>query len=290
MIELDHFLQYCDNQYRNSMPCQCRALCTNSNYCQGTQSNCYACIKRVHSYRNKTVHYNCDKLVNYYVLKHTYRFGAEVFFEFNRIRNDISNWQEIYITSIGCGPCSELFGSLSFWRTLGKSDSDYHFRGFDTVQLWMPILNRVNTCFPNADVHAENQDAFAYYGISQERVDVIVLNYMLSDMKKFNGAQYPNFLANLISLIRLKRPQYLLINDIYLCISLAASKELIAALKGSGMHYRGIALQYHYYNPSIGQWGHKIDKQPFAMTDAAIVQKYNPFPEVNSIQTIIKFL
>ena len=289
MIELDHFLQYCDDQYTNSMPCQCGALCTNSNFCQGQQTNCYACIRRVHSYRNKTVHYNCEKQVYYYVLKHTYRFGAEIFFEFNRLRNDISTWQEIKIASIGCGPCSELFGSLSFWRTLGKADSDYHFRGFDTEQLWAPIMNQVNNCFANADVHAECQDAFAYYNSPEERADVIILNYMLSDMKKFNGVQYQNFLANLITLIRQKQPRYLLVNDICLCISLAASRELLVALKGSGIHYRGIALQYHYYNPSIGLWGHKTDKLPFAMTDATIVNKYNPFSEVNSIQTLIKF-
>ena len=121
-------------------------------------------------------------------------------------------------------------------------------------------------------------------------MNVIVLNYMLSDMKKFNAAQYPEFLNNLITLIEHKRPQYLLVNDIYLCVSLAASKDLVTKLKQSGLSYKIWMGQYHYYNPSIGQWGNVIPKQPFPMSDSAIVNQYSPFPEVNGIQTIVKFV
>lgn len=289
MVELDQFLDWCDVQYSNTPHCQCGAACTNGNYCRGQQTNCYACIKRVHDYRNNSVHYNCDKQVLYYTLKHTYRFGAEIFFELNKIRRDIATWQDVYIASIGCGPCSEAFGSLSFWRTLGKKDADFHYRGFDTEPLWQPIMQEVQGHFRVADVRTDPHDAFVYYGQSQERIDVIELNYMLSDMKKFNGAQYQLFLANLISLIRQKQPRYLLINDIYLRISLTASNELLKALKQSGLSYKGWAGQYHYYNPSIGRWGQEMQKEPFVMTDAGIVRRHTPFPVTNGIQTIIKF-
>lgn len=289
MHELDQFLNWCDQMYTNTPHCQCGNACTNSNYCGGIQTNCYECIKRVHSYRNSKVHYNCDKMLYYYALKHTYRFGAEVFFELEKLRNDVLNWPEIYITSIGCGPCTELFGVLSLWRTLGKTDACFHFRGFDTEPLWRPIMNRVPSFFNVADVRTFGQDAFAFHGQSRERMDVIVLNYMLSDMKKFYAAQYPVFLNNLINLIVQKCPKYLLVNDIYLIVSLAASKDLVTKLKQSGISYKIWMGQYHYYNPSIGKWGNVITKQPFAMNDAAIVNKYTPFPEVNGIQTIVKF-
>lgn len=290
MQELDNFLNWCDQMYTNTPHCQCGAACTNGNYCGGTKTNCYECIKRVHQYSNSKVHYNCDKMLYYYALKHTYRFGAEIFFELEKLRNDLCNWQDIYITSIGCGPCSELFGMLSLWRTLGNTDASFHFRGFDTEPLWYPIMQQVRTYFPIADVQTLRQDVFDHHAQYQEKTDVIVLNYMLSDMKKFNAAQYQLFLNNLIAFIVQKRPKYLLVNDIYLCISLAASNELISQLRQSGIAYKRWKGQYHYYNPSIGQWGNVIPKQPFVMNDAAIVSKYSPFSEVNGIQTIVKFV
>lgn len=290
MQELDQYLNWCDQMYDNTPHCHCGVNCTNGNYCQGVQTNCYSCIKRVHNLRNSRVHYNCEKQAIYYVLKHTYRFGAEVFFEMNRLRNDLINWQDIYIASIGCGPCTELFGTLSFWRTLGKLDTTFHFRGFDTEPLWSPLMNQVMTYFPATVAQAIPQDVFLHYNQTRERVDIIILNYMLSDMKKFNGGQFAGFLANLITYIEQTQPRYLLVNDIYLRDSLAASKELIKIVKQSGLSCKMGGLQYHYYNPSIGKWGQPVAKQPFAMSNANIVSKYDPFPEVNSIQTIIKFI
>lgn len=290
MLELDQFLNWCDDQYSNTPHCQCGIACTNSSFCGGVQTNCYSCIKRVHSYRNRTVHYNCDKMLLYYVLKHTYRFGAEVFYLLGKLRNDISNWNDLSIASIGCGPCSELFGALSLWRTLGKNDAGFHFRGFDTEPLWQPIMNQLEIQFHALDVNIFGQDAFAYYNLSQDEIDIIILNYMLSDMRKFHASLFQGFLADLITLVRQKRPKYLLINDIYLQVSLTASRELINALKQAGLDYQCWKGQYHYFNPNIGQWGQQMQKHPYAMTNAAIVSNYQPFPEVNGIQTIIKIL
>ena len=289
MIELDQLLTWCDTEYTNALHCQCGNACTNGNYCRGQQTNCYSCIQRVHSYGNHTYHYNCEKMVLYYTLKHCYRFGAEVFYEINRLKNDIVNWQEINITSIGCGPCSELFGALSFWRTIGKDDVDFHFRGFDTEPLWQPVMNQVQASFQAADVQTFGQDVFAYYGQSREPVDVIILNYMLSDMMKFHFGQYDQFLNNLIVLIRQKQPRYLLVNDVYLLVSVGATNKMLRFMKNANLNYKQAKLQYHNFHPYIGQFGKQVPKQPFVMSDASIVHKYAPFPETNSIQTYIKF-
>lgn len=289
MQELDQYLNWCDQMYNNTPHCQCGNACTNASYCHGVQTDCYFCIKRVHNYRNNKVHYNCYKQAVYYALKHTYRFGAEVFFELSRLRRSLISWQNIYIASIGCGPCTELFGALSFWRTLGNADNTFHFRGFDIEPLWLPMMNQVMTYFPETDAKAVPQDVFSYYNQNLGKVDMIILNYMLSDMRKFNGGQYSGFIGNLITFIRQVRPCYLLVNDIYLSDSIAASQELLKAVKISGLTCKVGMSQYHYYDPRIGMWGHLEAKQPFAMSDANIVSRYNPFPEVNSIQTIISF-
>jgi len=289
MQELDQLLTWCDNEYTSAKHCQCGNACTNGNFCKGTQTNCYSCIQHVHSYSNRTYHYNCDKMVLYYTLKHCYRFGAEVFYEMNRLRTDICNWQNISIDSIGCGPCSELFGALSFWRTIGKNDTAFRFRGFDTEPLWQPIMNQVQAVFQTADVRTFGQDAFAYYAQSQEPVDVIILNYMLSDMMKFRAGQYDNFLNNLITMIQQKKPRYLLVNDVYLLVSVGATNRMLRFLKNAGLTFKMAKLQYHSNHPYIGQFGRQVAKQPFVMSNVAIVQRYDPFAETNSIQTLIKF-
>ena len=289
MLELDQYLNWCDAMYSNTPHCQCGKNCTNLNYCQGLQTNCYACVHRVHQYWNKTIHYNCDKMVLYYVLKHGYRFGAEVFYQLQRIQKVLSKYEDIYFVSIGCGPCTELFGALRFWRSIGKKDDTFHYRGFDTEPLWNQIMLQVCSYFNAAHVNTVNSDAFPILTADRERVDVIVLNYMLSDMKKFRAAEYQAFLSNLILLIQLKRPRFVLMNDIYLKVSLEASSELLDSLSAAGLQFRSYACQYHSLNTFIGQYGEIIPKPRFVMTDAGIVNNYDPFNEVNSIQTIIRF-
>ena len=289
MQELDQFLNWCDQMYTNNPHCQCGAACTNGNYCGGIQTNCYSCIKRVHNHRNNIVHYDCDKMLYYYALKHTYRFGAEVFYELLKLKNDIIKWSDIYIASIGCGPCTELFGAMSVWRTFGKQDVSFHFRGFDLEQRWQPLMNQACLCFNNADVFANQEDVFAHYQNSQERLDVVVLNYMLSDMLKFHANRYGQFLDSLVTLVRQKNVRYLLVNDVYLLVSIGASNRLMRSLKDAGLAFKYAKLQYHSFHPYIGQFGKPIAKQPYPMADAGIVRKYEPFSEVNSIQTIIRF-
>lgn len=289
MQELDQYLNWCDSRYSNSQHCQCGNNCTNQNFCQGSQLNCYACIRRVHQYWNTSIHYNCDKMVLYYVLKHGYRFGAEVFYQLQRIQNVLVNYDDIYVVSIGCGPCTELFGALNFWRLIGKNDATFHYKGFDTQILWNQIMAQVCSYFTIADVRTVNADAFPYLSADQDRVDIVILNYMLSDMKKFRAADYQNFLVNLLNLIQQKHPRFIFINDIYLKISLAASTELLDILSSSGIQYRYYACQYHPLNTFIGKYGEIIPKQTFRMTDSNLVDKYDPFSEVRSIQTIIRF-
>lgn len=178
---------------------------------------------------------------------------------------------------------------IKFLADNRKNDANFHFRGFDTEPLWQPIMNKVQSCFQTADVCTFGQDAFAYYGQSQEHIDIIILNYMLSDMMKFHFGQYDQFLNNLIALILQKQPRYLLVNDVYLLVSIGATNKMLRFLKNAGLSFKKAKLQYHIFHPVIGQFGVQMAKQPFVMSDASIVQKYDPFPETNSIQTYIKF-
>lgn len=290
MLELEYYLNYCDSQYQNSNPTQCGETCNNKNYCQGQEVDCYNCIKRVHNYKNCTVHYNCPKMMYNYVLKHSYRFAAEVYYEVLRLQRVLSQWNEVYYTSIGCGPCTELFGLLQNWRNLGKGDDSFHFNGFDNEPMWKSLMDYVETLFSSQDVHTHDVDVFQYYQESHWRVDILVLNYMLSDMFKFKTGLYTAFLLSLCDLIKEMRPQFLLINDVYLKDSMTAMNRLLQALKSQGIGYRSQRVQYHYEHPFIGLNGQRIDRRNFGMSNQTIVEKYIPFSYVDSMQTIVKFI
>lgn len=288
MIELDNYLNYCNTQYQNSNPCNCDDDCANSNYCQKAEVNCYKCIKRVHDYDNSRIHYNCPKMMYNYVLKHSYRFAAEIFYQFGRIQSKVSKWDDIYITSIGCGPCTELFGALLQWRIMGKQDSHFHFRGFDLEPMWKPLISQVPTFFNNADVQVYVADVFESYASFEERIDVVVLNYMLSDMLKFKKSEFGVFLSHLSVFIQHFKPKFVLVNDVYLKVSTSASEQLINVLSNKGFVQNCVKIRYKGLKTYIGEFGEKIEREPFNMPNKAIIDKYDPFDHVDSIQTIIE--
>lgn len=289
IIELEKFLAFCDACYTSLNPCNCGKTCTNNNFCQKQATDCYDCIKRVHDYHNSSVHYNCLKMLYCYVLKHGYRFSAEILFLFQRIQRDIVRKEELYVTSIGCGPCTELFGGIFFWRSIGKNNASFHFRGFDLEPLWAPLMMEIPRFFNGADVYIHNFDAFEYYKTTVEKIDVLVLNYMLSDMLKFHSQEYSSFLSNLCELINRCKPRYLLINDIYLLVSKNATIQLLNRLQAHGISFKYVTMQYPGINSFIGEFGRQISKQPFEMFNKDIVEKYDPFRFVNSIQAIVVF-
>lgn len=291
MEELKKFLIWCDHEYQASSPCNCGNLCSNMNYCQGNAVNCYNCIKRVHNVYNRTIHYNCSKMVLCYFMKHFLRFRAETIILLNEIRDYLIQQQDLYVTSIGCGPCTELFGSVFIWRYLDKQDEYFHYRGFDTAQIWNPIMIKVQSLFEKADIKTLPQDAFVYYHDSEERIDIIILNYMLSDMKKFNSSHFNSFLSNFVGLVRSKKPRYILINDVYLKESISASNELISCLNQTGILNGCKRIQYSNYNPYIGSFSNTIVyKRPLKMPNSPTIQKYDPFIKIRSIQAIIELI
>lgn len=275
--------------YENSSHGACGDTCTNELFCNGAQSDCYACIKRVHNYKNRTIHYNCENMLYCYVLKQGYRFIMEMFLLFKARQREIALYNDLWVTSIGCGPCTELFGGLALWRVLGKGDGVFHFRGFDLEEKWAPILNALPRFLPTVDVFADIEDCFDYYTTHDEPIIIIVLNYMLSDMSKFHGGKLQAFFFKLCALIQEKKPKYIMVNDIYLRDSIAASNALIDYIKASGFNIQFGRRQFHVLDDRIGKFGTVEGPKPFTIPNVEISQKYDPFSVANSIQTIIAF-
>lgn len=65
-----------------------------------------------------------------YVIKHFYRFASEIAYAFRSIFYlEKENWKDtINVVSLGCGPCSELYGIVDELERQG-SDLKVNYRG-----------------------------------------------------------------------------------------------------------------------------------------------------------------
>lgn len=274
------FVDYCDKEFDQ--------LSCGKNEKKGC--DCYPCIKFIHDFNNRTEHYSCPKMMMYYVPKHLYRYSMEIMQLCERIQS-ISNKDEISFASIGCGPCSELFGTLCDWKQRGKDISKYHFKGFDTEQMWTPVMAGINNIFANViDAVALNSDFFSYYQENpMDSVDVLLLNYMLSDSIKFDECKYLNFVDDIYSFFVDKKPEFLLVNDVYCRYTIRAYNILERRLTDCAP-VRILKLHYPQEKSSIGVFGRKVEPKIFNNSlPQKYVDKYDPFWYTNSIQSIIKF-
>ena len=273
-------INYCDKKFD-------RLLCENKD--KKNVRDCYPCIRFIHDFNNRTVHYSCPKMMMYYVPKHLYRYSMEIMQLCGRIQS-ISKKDEIFFSSIGCGPCSELFGALSDWYNRGKDISKFHFKGFDTEQMWEPVMSGINSLFENKiDVEALNYDFFSYYKENPSAVvDVIFLNFMLSDCIKFDEANFPNFVKRISEFLVDRKPAFLLINDIYCRNTIRAYNQLEKGLLDCAPCRFG-KWQYAEFNSFIGCFGEKVNPIKINSIPQSIVRKYDPFNYTNSVQSIIKF-
>ena len=127
MSALNDFIAYCISEYR--CPGRCTS-CKNDKRCNNAQ-NCYIpCIKHIHDVNNSSSHYNCENMALCYILKHFYRFSAEIEAALERHIKIPLN-RQLHFASIGCGPASELFGITNFLEHHPNSNLSFTYKGFD---------------------------------------------------------------------------------------------------------------------------------------------------------------
>lgn len=295
MEEFNKLIEYCDEQYQNSNACNCGSNCVNNNRCKLLcTSDCYECVSHVNHFCNTIDHYNCHKMTLFYVLKHGFRFYAETALLFiDAFANYASD--EVFVMSIGCGPCTELYGGLQAWRYSHKADDNFHYHGFDLNPIWKSIDDFNLSQFENSNVFIEIKDAFVHYKNSDEPIDIIILNYSLSDMFRFNKNKYGQFVNSLLDLLAKKKPQYLLINDVYTKQSVDASTMFINELNDKRLIKNNSMRRFHSYNSYIGEFGNYVSSinginnfPNIEGIDQNIVNKYDPFHIFNGIQAVIK--
>lgn len=283
MREYQDIMAFCHNNFIGRNGC---ATCPYSQQCncmdpQNIQQ-CYSCLKKIHSFGNALQTYSCEQMCYNYVLKHLNRYASEVLYALWDIKS--LSQQPKNVCSIGCGPATELYALRAVLQKLQCQDDFLHYKGFDINPIWDSIWTETKNIYAGLDVNFYQQDAFQYYKNTNEKVDVLILNYVMSFVQK-NRSQELCFMNELLSLIDKNRPLTLIVNDvlsininIFMCDFQQILQTRFVDAKTSSWYFRQGNVLHNMTNKRIQ---YNLLFQP-----SLYEESYNPFSYCNSAQLI----
>lgn len=293
MHEFSAYINHCAQQFVNIAKCQnCPYGQCIHEFPNSQHLDCYSCLSKIHRKANQGMWtYMCQKITYNYILKHGHRYASEI----DQILKLLKNTQgvqlplDLNVASIGCGPCTELFGILNQF-----SANTVHYKGFDMNPIWKPLITFERALFPNKDIQFYNQDFFVFMAGDDWHVDVLILNYMLSDMARCQTlAQCSAFVDSIINLCDSGRISYIVINDIYLTYltgtGYALMEELARKLRNDRnvveREWRGRFVEPNEWQPQYGtKWP---DTLSFPIVEPSVVP-YGPMNSCKSIFIVIE--
>lgn len=286
---IQELVDFCDKSYSPHIkggPCVGDPLMT-----------CENCLKEIHFKKDSSRQYDCENMCYWYVCQDIYRYASEMAWLLHdkelglRKRNSPLN-----ICSIGCGPCSELIAIEEYHHRYGLT-FEYSYTGFDINNVWYPIQQKVISlsASPNA-IKIINGDVFEYYNSVDERPNMIILNYMLSDMLRYGQEAFSSFVDKLCVFVVGLPSCAVLINDINRGVNKADPRYYYPRIKNQIVRKCGrdnvIDLHFHFVDSmkSFYPYGTQRAKSDILFTAPdRIVARYNTNTECHSAQmTIIK--
>lgn len=219
MQEFDDFIGRC--QSRLSGIKGCGLQCNNNHYCtvrSCAKGDCAKCLEHIQWGKPPAFTYSCPKITYHYVLKLFPRFASEICHLLRKCGSS-KNTKNVNVVSLGCGPGSEVYGII---EALRSNFPNYHLRydGFDQNSVWSEVQAVSKSCLASSghEVEFHIEDMFSNPGVP-EHIDMLVLNYVLSDVAKFhkNDLQAKSaFCDQTADFITSKKIRIVLFNDINL--------------------------------------------------------------------------
>lgn len=215
MQEFDNFIQACIDRYA---ACEkCADNCVHGHYCKQVscgESNCGACLNHI-QWGKGLFTYECRKITFHYVLKYFYRFASEIDYLMQTISLGNGQEQDFVVYSLGCGPGSEVFGLVdSIQKKFPNLNLKYE--GFDLNPIWDEVqkLNKYEFLDSNHTINFHCENLFVA-NILYDKINMLVLNYLLSDIVKFcNLDQRRKFVDEIVDFIVSNGVKSIFFNDI----------------------------------------------------------------------------
>ena len=211
----EELIKFCNQQYNKIGKCQnCEHWCNNS---------CEECLRGIH-FRESSRGYNCANMAFFYVCKYFYRYSSEIEYLFNQI-DLLKRLPSYEVLSIGCGPCSDLFGIINYIER-NHVQKNINYCGIDLNILWQPIHKKITSLFEDntqVNVRFIYKDAFKIVDKIVDRniwlPNIILFQYVISDMIAKNPSdQVQDFIDNTIKYIIAHLPlnSFIIFNDIFI--------------------------------------------------------------------------
>lgn len=281
MIEFSNLIRFCADRYKKISFCQ---HCNMKNCLRGETNNCYCCLHELHQYNCKE-HYCCEKITYNYVLKHFHRYTSECIKALLFIKKYFDKNLPLNIVSIGCGPSSELYAAAYAYP-----EFQIKYFGYDMNSTWQPIQNFNITNLSNIIINYSNANFWDCYNEQTYFADILIMNYLLSDLVKSEGAD--DFVTRITQAINSGHFSFIIINDVALFYNSGTGYSLMERIcRGinDNNNFRFEYIRRHFSIPNEYQitYGKKEDDTLIIQTTEEESMPYDPFEKCGSIQLII---
>lgn len=216
MKEFLDFLFECQKQYNNCSPCSNN--CPHNFYCKtcGFQlSICNRCLNHIQRATPPSFTYSCSKITFHYVLRFVNRFASEI--AYAMARYNFGSIKKYNVVSLGCGPGSEVYGLIGVLKAR-KLPITLDYQGYDLNSVWKTVQNISKSKLSQTghQIQFYEKNLFNnFVGFNGDGIDLLILNYLLSDVEKFanNIGQKQSFIGNLSWFIIMNDVHNILFND-----------------------------------------------------------------------------
>ena len=214
MKEFDDFIKECHRRFTNCG--SCANNCPINHYCLKCSQNecdCAACMMYIQFNASPLFPYSCRKITFHYVLQFFNRFASEISYAL-RIWKSVKT-KTISIASLGCGPGSEVFGVIDAFKDVAPNFT-ISYQGYDMNNIWKEVQDLCVNTFSQTSHQIEffTMDMFAGWQ-GGNTVDLLIMNYLLSDAVKFQTrGQREQFVISISDFIINKKVKVVLFNDI----------------------------------------------------------------------------
>lgn len=219
MKELSDLFVECLKRYNNYPQCDPNT-CPLKSYCTAINcehGNCISCINHIQRANNPQFHYACKKITYHYVLSFFNRFASEIAYIIEYLRpNYLQGKTKLNVLSLGCGPGSEVYGFIKGLRNKAPQ-IELDYKGYDLCDAWNEVQNISKECLAQTPHHVEfyNENMFgAFEGFDDGCVDMLALNYLLSDSQKYyNDSGKLKFISEIKDFVIDNNVKNILFND-----------------------------------------------------------------------------
>ena len=282
-MPINELIDFCFSHYDRKDQC---IDCVNSEECQG---GCLKCLEYIHQVNTKR-EFNCPNITFCYTCHHIHRYSTEIEYLLNKYVAIFKNTQQIRLWSIGCGPCSELFGLYNF-KINNKLPFDIDYKGFDLNKVWNPIHEKIHSMnYFSSEFHYE--DFFEYVQRTDEQPNMLILNYVLSDILRTNKISIDTFISDFCSYV----------NDINKCVVIVNDINLGETNSGPRYYYKvfdkhirakseimGKIGCFHFVNNQAEyfRYGTQHENNIVQIIPPENIKVFNPWMECRSAQLFI---